>query len=224
MTEETPKLPFFISKEEYAHMIGYWHSLRKVLVSGELDGDSAKKIFMELLKLDHISNEPITLMIQSGGGGVTVTHQLEDMMSAFNSPIDGLVIGDCASMAVDLLQMCRNRYMLPSSRILVHYVRNSQRWICDDMEQLDVDFKYFWERNKEIADRRMTLYTKRTGLSREKIIKLFRQGEIHDAYFSAQQAVDLGFADKIITDFKFFPSQTKAKKDNGEVEAEGEKR
>jgi ATP-dependent protease ClpP protease subunit len=213
MPEETLKLPFFISKEEYANMIGRWHSLRRVLIEGNLNGDSIKKAFLELLKLDHMGSRPITLMIQSGGGGVTVTHQFEDTLSALNSPVDGLVIGDCASMAVDLLQMCRRRYMLPSSRMLVHYIRNDQRWICDDLEMLDTDIKYFKERNKEIAERRMALYMKRSHLPRKKITELFRQGEVHEAYFSAKQAVELGLADKIITNFKFFPRKLKKKKE-----------
>lgn len=108
-------------------------------------------------------------------------------------------------MAVDLMQMCRRRLMLPSARILVHYVRNDQRWICDDLDQLDGDIKYFQERMREIAERRLELYQKRTGLTPGKIKDLFRQGEIHQTYFSAKQAVEMNLADEIVTDFKLFP-------------------
>lgn len=202
---EKPPLPSFVSEKDIYEWTNRWHSLRRILVSGELTTDSLKKTTLELVKLDYASSEPITLMIESSGGSVVPTHQLEDMISILNSPVDALMIGSCASMAVDLMQMCRRRMMLPSARILVHYVRNDQRWICDDLEQLDGDIKYFYQRMVEIAERRLDLYRKRTGLDHDKIKKLFRQGEIHQTYFSAKQAVELNLADEVVTDFKIFP-------------------
>ncbi|MDQ5969060.1 MAG: ATP-dependent Clp protease, protease subunit [Patescibacteria group bacterium] len=203
--KEKPSLPFFLSEKEVCGWTGHWHAIRRVLVSGELNSESLKRTALELVKLDFISSDPITLMIDSGGGSVTPTHQLEDTISILNSPVDALMIGSCASMAVDLMQMCRRRLMLPSARILVHYVRNDQRWICDDLDQLDGDIKYFQERMREIAERRLELYQKRTGLTPGKIKDLFRQGEIHQTYFSAKQAVEMNLADEIVTDFKLFP-------------------
>ena len=205
MYDNEARLPFFVSKEEYAQMVGCWHSIRRVLVSDDLNEEMLTHTRLELLKLDFVNNEPITLIIQSGGGTVIPTYQLEDVIQGLNSPVDALVMGDCASMAVDLLQMCRRRLMLPSARLLIHYIRYRQRWICDDFDQLDIDFKYFRERNEEIAMRRLDLYMKRTGLPREKITEIFRHGEIHEAYFSAQQALKLCLVDEIVTDFKFFP-------------------
>jgi len=104
---ENNKRPFFLSEKDIETWTGYWHAHRRVLVNGKLDEDSLKKTALELLKLDYQSNEPITLMIESCGGEVVPTQQLEDIMSALNSPVDALIIGDCASMDIDLVQMCR---------------------------------------------------------------------------------------------------------------------
>jgi len=208
-----PTLPFFLSDKDMMEWTGYWHAHRRVLISGELNRDSLKKTSLELIKLDYQNTEPITLMIESGGGSVVPTHQLEDTISMLNSPVDALVIGDCASMGVDLVQMCRHRMILPSGRMLVHYIRSDQRWICDDFDQLETDIGYFRTRMKETAERRLALYTQRTGLSSEKIKELFRHGEVHQSYFSANQALQMNLVDEIRTDFKLFPGrQTEEKK------------
>jgi ATP-dependent protease ClpP protease subunit len=209
---DKPKLPFFLNESDLAKWTGYWHSHRRILVDGELNAESLKKTSLELIKLDYTNSEPITLMIKSGGGKVVPTHQLEDMFSIINSPVDALVMGDCASMAIDLVQMCRNRKILPSGRVLVHYIRNDQPWIVDDLDQLEIDIELFRKRQREVADRRLALYEKRTGLSRERILELFRHGEVHSSYLSAQQAIESHLVDEIETNFKLFPKKTTEQK------------
>lgn len=206
-----PDLPFFLSHNEIANWTGHWHANRRVMISGELSPDSLKNTSLELIKLSYKSDEPITLMIESGGGNVIATHHLGDVISMLECPVDALVIGNCASMAVDLVQMCRRRVLMPSARMLVHYIRNDQLWVCDDVDQLENDITYFRERMKEIAERRLELYTRRTGFSREKISDMFRQGEVHRVFFTAKQAIALGLADEIATDFKIFKKKTEQK-------------
>ncbi len=184
-----------------------WHSCRRILVSREITDDSVQKTASELVKISFISDEPITLMIQSGGGSAIPILQLGDVINSLNCPVDAVVIGDCGSMAVDLVQMCRRRIMLPSSRMLIHYIRHGQRWVCDDPEWVAKDIAYFQERITEIAEKRILLYEKRTGLRRETISEIFRHGEMHGAYFSAQQCIKMNLADEIITDFKIFPKE-----------------
>lgn len=197
-----------MSATDRARMLGSFHAQRRVLISGQLTSKGLALNARELVKLDMQSNDPITILLESGGGDVYPTHQLEDMIQAVNSPVDVIALGDCCSMAVDLMQMCRTRMSLPSSRFLVHYIRHVQKWICDDPERLETDLSYFRERIREIHERRLSLYTKRTGLPVEKILEMFRHGEIHEAKFSAQQAIELRLIDKIVTDFKFFPRKT----------------
>jgi len=72
--------------------------------------------------------------------------------------------------------------------------------------------EYFRVRIREIARRRLNLYIKRTGLSAKKITELFRQGEVHETYFSANQALEFHLVDEIKTDFKFFPRKSNEEK------------
>jgi ATP-dependent Clp protease protease subunit len=201
-----PNLPFFLKDSEVASWAGRWHAHRRILVSGELTNKSIERTSLELIKLGYMNDdEPITMMIQSVGGTVIPTQQLGDVINFLNCPVDALVIGDCTSMGVDLVQMCRKRLLLPNSRMLVHYVRHGQTWICDDPDQVDGDIAYFRERIREIAENRILLYQRRTGLSRERLGEMFRHGEVHQAYFSARQCIELNLADEIVTDFKLFP-------------------
>jgi ATP-dependent Clp protease protease subunit len=213
VAENNKPLPFFLNNKDIAYWTGRWHAIRRVMLSGEMNFESLKEVTLQLMKLEADKTAPITLMIDSPGGKVVPTHQLEDTIYALNSPVDAVVIGDCASMATDLVQMCRRRLMLPSSRMLVHYIRNDQFWVCDDLDQLDKDINFFRERMREMKERRLVLYTKRTGLTSEEIAMLFRQGEVHRSYFTAKQAVDMKLADDIVTDFKLFPSKPTEEKE-----------
>lgn len=200
----------FLDSKERARMMGHLHAHRRVLISGGLNKKTLRKTSLELVKLDYQSSEPILIILESDGGDVVATQQFADVISMINSPIDVIGMGDCCSMAVDLIQMCRTRMLLPSARILVHYIRNSQPWIGDDPDRLEIDVKYFMDLLRENREQRFALYEKRTGLSREKLIEIFRHGEIHDACFSAKQALELGLIDEIVTDFKFFPRKSEA--------------
>jgi len=198
------KLAFF-QPEEIAKMKGVLHAYRRVMLSGQLNASSIRVASLECLKLELQSNEPITLLLESGGGDVEVSQQFADLISSLNSPVDVVAINDCSSMAVDLMQMCRRRMLLPSTRLLVHYIRYSRKWIGDDPEILDGDLKYFKEELDQSRESRLALYERRTGLSRERLAEIFRYGEVHASYFTAQQAVGFGMADEILTDFKLFP-------------------
>lgn len=207
MANEERKLPFFLSDGDVRKWTARLHQQRRIPVCGRLSKDSVDEVALALTKLDYDSFEPILLMIESGGGPIVPVQQLQDTIGLLNSPVDALVLGDCASAAVDLVQMCRKRFILPSARMLVHYIRHDQRWICDDPDQLDEDLDLFRQETRELAKRRLDLYTSRTGLSSGEIRKIFRQGEVHQAFFSANQALKFNFVDEILTNFKLFPKK-----------------
>ena len=179
---------------------------RRVTLVGRITRESIEKVGEELIKLDTRLHEPITLIIKSDGGEANAALQLLDVIGALNSPVDALAFGDCASMAVDVIQMCRKRMLMPSARLLVHYIRHSRLWIFDDAERFEADLTYFRQQSLELLARRYSLYEKRTGHSREKLAEVFRQGEVHSVYFTAEQAIELKLADGITKEFKFFPS------------------
>lgn len=180
---------------------------RRVILQGELNAKSLSKAGGDLVKLEMQSSEPITLLLGSGGGDMDPTRQFIDTIESLNSPVDVVVMGDCASMAVDIVQMCRRRMMTPNARMLTHYIRSRQPWIIDDPDLLEKDISRFREFLCDVREERFRLYEKRTRLSRERLLELFRYGQVHGLYFSAKQALEYGFVDEIISDFKLFPDK-----------------
>lgn len=201
MNSVPKEVSLFFREGDDAKMLGNLHAMRRVLLTGDLTEASFQRLRLELIKLELQEKAPITILLESIGGDVVASLQFQDTISMLKSPIDILAIGNCASTAVDVMQMCRKRYMLPNARLLVHYVRHTQRWICDDPAQMEVDLEHFRKGTAEMREQRLALYG-RTGKTRKKITEMFRYGEVHEAYFSATQAIKLGLADKIMKDFK----------------------
>lgn len=196
-----------MAEENEKKVVTLLHKHRCILVGERITDYGLDKAAEGLVRLDAESNEPILLIIKSKGGETFPALQFADVINALNSPVDALMMGDSASAAVDIMQMCRKRLLTPSARILVHYVRLQRLWVLDDAERLKTDIQYFEETSNELLERRYNLYEKRTGHSREKLAEMFRQGEVHQMYFSAHQAVNLKLADSIVSDFKFFPKE-----------------
>ncbi len=180
-------------------------SNRRISISGELTENSIRAVAESLLSLECKNNEPITLIIDSCGGAVFPTQQLGDLIQSINSPVDGIAISDCASMAVDLLQMCRRRMLRPSARVLVHFIRHRPTLVCDDENRITEYLKTVADDMRHIAAARLNLYMRRTGLPAENIFAMFRHGETHSYFMTAQQALQMGLADEIVTDFKLIP-------------------
>lgn len=183
---------------------GYYCAYRKIPFVGKIEEEYIQQVALLMAVMDYESNNRITLLMNSGGGSVDYGFQLGDAINSLNSPVDAIAFGDNASMAVDVLQMCAKRYLLPNTRLLIHYVRHSKEFIGDDEKLFATDIDLVRQHMAEYREKRLRLYERRTKMRRKKLQELFRFGEIHHEYISAEQAVRLGLADKILTDFKLF--------------------
>ena len=98
---------------------------RIILLSGEINDEKANVIIAELLYLDSISQEDISLYINSPGGSVTAGLAIYDTMKYVKCDIQTICMGQAASMAAILLAggTKGKRYALPSSRVMIHQPR-----------------------------------------------------------------------------------------------------
>ena len=76
---------------------------RIILLSGEIDDDVSNVIIAQLLYLDSISQEDISLYINSPGGSITSGMAIYDTMNFIKSDVSTTCVGMCASMAAFLL-------------------------------------------------------------------------------------------------------------------------
>src|SRR5574344_916758 len=92
------------SNREYAYDL-YSRLLtdRIIFITGEITSETADIIISELLYLDSINHNDISLYINSPGGIITAGMAIYDTMNFIKSDVVTIGIGMCASMASVLL-------------------------------------------------------------------------------------------------------------------------
>ena len=95
---------------------------RTVLLFGGIDQKLAERVATQLLYLDHISAEPIRLIINSPGGHVESGDTIHDLLSFIRAPVAVIGTGWVASAGTHIfLGVPRERrFCLPNTRFLIH--------------------------------------------------------------------------------------------------------
>lgn len=95
---------------------------RIIFIGDEITDHLANIIIGELLYLDSINNNDISLYINSPGGSVTAGLAIYDTMNYIKSDVSTICIGCAASMGAFLLSSGKKgkRYSLPNSEIMIH--------------------------------------------------------------------------------------------------------
>lgn len=165
-------------------------SRREVELVGEVNADSVNALIRQLRYLQREDPEgQITLYINSPGGGVDSGMALYDVMQAVSCPIRTVCVGLAASMAALLFVSGSRRDMLPHSRIMIHdplIVRTGGsalklKAVSDDLME-----------TRQIIARVISEYS---GKSLEEVLAKTAT----DSYFRAEEALEFGLADHIIT-------------------------
>ena len=165
-------------------------SHREIELVGKVDADSVNALIRQLRYLQRQDPEgEITLYINSPGGSVDSGMALYDVMKAISCPVRTVCVGLAASMAALLFVSGDRRDMLPHSRVMIHdplimHTGGSAlklKAVSDDlMETRQIIAKV-------IADH--------SGKSMEEVLAKTAT----DSYFRAEEAVEFGLADNIIT-------------------------
>ena len=109
---------------------------RIILLSGEIDDNTANVVIAELLYLDSINNDDISLYINSPGGSVSAGMAIFDTMNYIKSDVSTICIGMAASMAAFLLACGKSgkRYCLPNSEVMIHQPLGGVQGQATDIE------------------------------------------------------------------------------------------
>ena len=76
---------------------------RIIILSGEIDDSSSNIVVAELLYLDSINHNDISIYINSPGGSVTAGMAIYDTMNFIKSDVSTICVGMAASMGAFLL-------------------------------------------------------------------------------------------------------------------------
>ena len=162
---------------------------RIILLSGEINDACSSSIIAQLLYLDSISNEDISLYINSPGGSVSAGMAIYDTMNFIKSDVATICVGMAASMGAFLLSSGQKgkRSALPSSEIMIHQPLGGA-------EGQATEIKIVAEHITKLKKKLNTILAKNT----KKSLKTIENDTERDHYLDAEEALEYGLIDKII--------------------------
>lgn len=129
----------------------------------------------------------ISVWLNSPGGDVFAASQIYTMLKEYDGKVTVKIDGLAASAASVIAMAGDEVLMSPVAMMMVH---NPATLIFGEAADLQSGIKML----SEVKESIINAYEQRTGLSRAKISNMMDA----ETWFSAQKAVELGFADKIL--------------------------
>lgn len=176
---------------------------RVVILDTDVTSHSASLLVAQLLFLESEDPEQdILFYINSPGGLVSAGLSIYDTMQYIKPDVSTIVLGQAASMGSFLAQAGApgKRMVLPESRTMIHRVSSGTPGTKGSVHVQELEFedaKRTFEESKRINKRLTELYVKHNTAN--KTYDEMFEAMKYDTYLSAQEAVDYGLADKIIT-------------------------
>ncbi|ABY23386.1 ATP-dependent endopeptidase clp proteolytic subunit [Renibacterium salmoninarum ATCC 33209] len=167
---------------------------RIVFVGSEIDDDVANVIMAQLIYLESDNpDEDINLYINSPGGSHTALMAILDTMDFVRPDVATVCMGQAASAAAILLAAGAKgkRSVLAHSRVLLHQPSSQGRGTLADLSVHAKEMSRIRHQLEEIL-------AEHTGQSTE----ILHADTSRDKIFTAQEAVDYGLADAIISSRK----------------------
>jgi ATP-dependent Clp protease protease subunit len=170
---------------------------RIVFLGTPIDDAVGNLVMAQLLHLE--SEDPdkdINLYINSPGGDITALFAIYDTMAYVKCDVSTTVMGQAASAAAVLLLAGAKgkRFALPHSRVLLHQPHGGAQGQAVDIE---IQAKEITRYRKLLEE----LIAEHTGQPLEKVGK----DTDRDYILTAQEAVDYGIVDEVITTRKMRP-------------------
>jgi len=165
---------------------------RIVMLDTDVNEHSASLLVAQLLFLESQGNEDITFFINSPGGVVTAGMAIYDTMQFIKPDVCTVVMGQACSMGSLLATAGApgKRKMLPNARHMIHQPSGGAGGQATDME---IQVKEILKMKQNLTQ----LYVDHN--SKGKTFEEFYSAMERDNFMSAQEALDFGLIDEIIT-------------------------
>lgn len=166
---------------------------RIIFLTGEINDSVANNVVAQLLYLDSLGNDDISIYINSPGGSISSGMAIYDTMNFIKSDVSTICIGIAASMAAFILSSGTKgkRYILPNADVMIHQPLGGA-------EGQATDIKIASERILNLKLRLNKILAKNTG----KGLKTIERDTERDNYLNADDAISYGLVDKIIQNKK----------------------
>ena len=112
---------------------------RVVLLSGNIGDEVVRDVEATLLRMDALSARQITLLLNSSGGELESALHLHDFIGVMRSEITAIVVGQCSSSAVAVLQACKYRLMTRNAYLVLHNGIITRTFRCGSAASMNLD-------------------------------------------------------------------------------------
>ena len=162
---------------------------RIILLSGEIDDNLANIIVSELLYLDSLNHDDISLYINSPGGSITSGMAIMDTMNFIKSDVSTICLGMAASMGAFLLSCGAKgkRYILQNAEVMIHQPLGG-------VEGQATEIKIVAERILKLKEKLNKILAENTG----KDLKTITNDTERDYFLDSKEALKYGIVDKIL--------------------------
>jgi len=164
---------------------------RIIMLSGEVNDAVASSVVAQLLFLEaEDPDKDIFLYINSPGGVITSGMSMFDTMNYIKPDVCTICIGQAASMGAFLLSSGAKgkRYALPHARVMIHQPLGGAQGQATDIQIQAREIQ-------RMKDELNGILASQTGQPLEKI----QADTERDFFMSAQEAVEYGLIDKVLT-------------------------
>ena len=164
---------------------------RIIILSGEIDDNLANSIVAQLLYLDGINHDDISIYINSPGGSITAGMAIYDTIKFIKSNVSTICVGMAASMAAFLLSSGNKgmRYALSNAEVMIHQPLGGAQGQATEI-------KIAAERILKLKKKLNNILSNNTGKSLRKI----EHDTERDYFMDSNEALEYGIIDEILID------------------------
>ena len=165
---------------------------RIIMLDTDVNEHTASLLVAQLLFLESQGNEDIHFFINSPGGGVTAGMAIYDTMQFIKPNVSTIVMGQACSMGSLLATAGApgKRKMLPNARHMIHQPSGGAGGQATDME---IQVEEILKMKKNLTQ----IYVNHN--SKGKTFEDFKNDMERDKFMSAQEALEYGLVDEIVT-------------------------
>jgi ATP-dependent Clp protease protease subunit len=164
------------------------------LLSNDVTIDKATEITSQIKNMSEGAgaNQPIKMYINCYGGEIAAMFTILDAMNTAACDIYTVNLGEADSAAALIFSAGDRRFITENSRVMLHESRLTNIYLGTPLSQIEAELKELQIHNENM----IKALAENTGKT-AKEIKRDIQGK--DLYLSAQEAIEYGLADEILT-------------------------
>lgn len=169
-------------------------SRRLLKATGKITGETYEYILNQMKNIGQ--NDEVVVLINSCGGSIYYGFAIYDLLSLLQNTITTVTVGSCISIATILFALGTKRYIAQNAEYMIHSSSCPVKDGLIGVDELEAHLKSIRSDNQKIIN----AISQSAGIKVDKggLEAIFNSGK--DYFFSADEAVENGFATEILTD------------------------